>query len=436
MRFMPSFSYIARNAAGGQVTGTMQADTQSAAVRSLTDRRLFPVQVRPEGGAGAATVSSKSPAAPAGSASFVDSVLAQFDQLTSGGSAKPQAATARVKRRDVGVWYGQLADLLNAGVPMLRSLDTLARATRTTRMGPIVAKTRDAVSQGATLADALALEPAIFPALHTSMIKAGESGGFLEEVLTNLAVFIERQDELASKVRGALIYPALLTTVGAAVLLIALTMLVPKFKPLFQNIPLPAPTVILFAMSDLVMKQWPFVLAGMAMIGMFLYSATRSEQGRQAFDRYRFKIPVAGHAIKMTCLTRFCRILGTLLANGVPILASLGIARGAAGSVLLAEAIDSASESVRAGQPLAQPLRDSELFPTEIIEMIAVAEESNQLEKVLVQIADTVERRTNRQVDDAVRLIEPLILIILASVIGFIAMGLLYPIFTMSQTLK
>jgi general secretion pathway protein F/type IV pilus assembly protein PilC len=174
----------------------------------------------------------------------------------------------------------------------------------------------------------------------------------------------------------------------------------------------------------------------MAMLGLFLFSATRSEQGRQAFDRYRFKIPVAGHAIKMTCLTRFCRILGTLLANGVPILASLGIARGAAGSVLLAEAIDNASESVRAGQPLAQPLRDSALFPTEIMEMIAVAEESNQLEKVLVQIADTVERRTNRQVDDAVRLIEPLILIILASVIGFIAMGLLYPIFTMSQTMK
>lgn len=427
---MPNFSYIARNTSGAQVTGTMQADTMSAAVRSLTDRRLFPVQVRPEGGVAPAAKSGTAANTTGASGSFLDKLAS----MTGGSGAAPRAAS--VKRRDVGVWYGQLADLLGAGVPMLRALDTLSRATSTTKMGPIVARARDAVAQGSTLADALALEPKVFPSLHTSMVKAGESGGFLEEVLTNLAVFIERQDELASKVRGALIYPALLTTVGAGVLVIALTMLVPKFKPLFQNIPLPAPTVILFAMSDLVMKQWPFVFLGAALVGLLLYSATRSEQGRQAFDRYRFKIPVAGHALKMTCLTRFCRILGTLLANGVPILGSLAISRDAAGSVLLSEAIDKATEAVRAGQPLAQPLRDSNLFPTEIMEMIAVAEESNQLEKVLVQIADTVERRTNRQVDDAVRLIEPMILIILASVIGFIAMGLLYPIFTMSQTLK
>ena len=148
------------------------------------------------------------------------------------------------------------------------------------------------------------------------------------------------------------------------------------------------------------------------------------------------RIPLAGRAIRMVAITRFCRVLGTMLANGVPIIQALGISKDATGNALLAEAIDKAAENVRAGEPLAEPLQRSGLFPLEIVEMIAVGEESNQMENVLVHVADAVERRTNRQVDTAVRLIEPLMLMFMAGVIGFIAIGLLYPIFTMAQTMR
>jgi general secretion pathway protein F/type IV pilus assembly protein PilC len=162
----------------------------------------------------------------------------------------------------------------------------------------------------------------------------------------------------------------------------------------------------------------------------------RSEAGRRAWDRWRMRIPVFGKAARMVSITRFCRILGTMLANGVPILQALAISKDSAGSDALARGIERASEAVRAGELLAEPLRTSGMFPPEILEMVAVAEESNQLEKVLIQIADKVDKRTSRQVDEAVRFIEPMILVLIAAAIGFVAVGLLYPIFNLARTLR
>jgi general secretion pathway protein F/type IV pilus assembly protein PilC len=278
--------------------------------------------------------------------------------------------------------------------------------------------------------------PKTFPPLHSAMVRAGERAGFLEDALTNISEFLERQDELRSKIRGALIYPLVLVSLGAVVVLGILLFLVPVFQPVFEGIPLPTPSRILFAMSAALRLHWAASAAVLAAAGGGFVYFIKSSAGRRLWDAWKLRIPIYGRVGRTIMVTRFCRVLGTMLHNGVPILQALAISKGAADNVLLEASIERASENVRAGEPLAGALRESRLFPEEILEMIAVAEESNQLEKVLVNVADTIERRMNRQVDAAVRLIEPLILVVIAGVIAFVAFGLIYPIFTLARTLN
>ncbi len=377
----------------------LQADSDAAAARTLDERGLFPVEIAPQ-------------------------------------TVARTGLRGRIKLRDVGVFYGQLGDLLAAGVPLLRSLAILSRVGLNKRLTELVARISESVSGGEPLADAMSQHPAVFTSLQTAMVRAGERGGFLEDVLINLAEFIDRQDELRSRVRGAMVYPMVLTGVGALVVLAVLVFLVPRFKPFFMNMELPVPTLILFAASDLLTTNLP-LLAGLAFLAAVgVRAAWRSEAGRQTWDRWRMRLPVLGRVLRMVSVTRFCRILGTMLANGVPILQALDIGKDATGCAVMAASLDEAAENVRAGEPLAEPLKRNGMFPPEVVEMIAVGEESNQLERVLVQVADTVERRTSRQVDVAVRLLEPLILVGLAVMIAFVAVGLLYPMFVMSQALN
>jgi general secretion pathway protein F/type IV pilus assembly protein PilC len=397
---MTLFQYIARSANGEEVAGVMQADSPAAVARTLDERKLFPVSVSEQ--------------------------AAEGSRLVGG----------RIRLRDLSVVYGQLADLLEAGVPLLRALDTLRRAVTNRRLGGLVGKVHDDVSAGKTLAEALAAQGEVFSPLHVAMVRAGERAGFLEQVLSNLGDFLDRQDELRSKIRGAMVYPAMLTVFGAAILTGILMILVPKFQPYFAGVPLPLPTRVLFAASDLLRGYHWLVLALLVAAALAVRARLNSPAGRLAWDNLRLRLPVIGRAMRVLSITRFCRILGTMLANGVPILQALAISKDATGSRVLAGHIERAAESVRAGEALAAPLKQSGLFPAEVIEMIAIAEESNQLEKVLVQVADKVDRRFGRQVDAAVRLIEPLILAVIAGLIGFAAVGLVWPIFLMSQTLR
>lgn len=397
---MATYQYIAKTTGGEQVTGSLQADNESAAARSLREKSLFPVQVSPKA-----------------------------DRLIRRGGG-------RVRTRDMATLYMQLSDLMGSGVPLLHAIATLARATTRPKLVKVLTKLHENVSEGQTLAESMAEHPEVFPSLHVAMVRAGERAGFLEDVFANLGTFLERQDELRSKVVGALIYPLILALLGSAVTVFVLVVLVPKFEGVFQEMPLPVATKLLFAMSG-VLRSHGLILAGVLAAGAFaIVSAVRSASGRRAWSRWQLKVPVLGGVLRSLYVTRFCRILGTLLANGVPILQAMTISKDAAGNVMFAETIAQASDSVKQGESLAKPLRGSGLFPPEILEMVAVAEESNKLDVVLVEIADRVERRTNRAVDTAVRLIEPLMLVVMAAAIGFAAFGLLYPIFTMSRTLQ
>ena len=398
---MPHFEYTAVNEAGARVTGALEAENEAAALRVLGERRLLPVAVQPKGGG------------PAG--------------------APPKKR--RVKGADLGMCYGQLADLLGAGVPLLRALDSLVKSTPNPNLRELLREIRAAVADGKSLTETLRQWPEVFPPLHTAMIQAGERAAFMEEVLRSLAGFIERFEELRGKVMGALIYPALLVGLGSLVMFLALMFFVPKFEPLLANAHKPLPSQLMFGLSHLVRGYWYLVIGGLAAVGVAVWRAVQNPVLRVKLERWQLKIPVVGMALRLLAITRFCRILGTMLANGVPLLAALKISQGATGSNILAANIAAAAEAVRDGKRLSEPLLASQFIPDQILAMIAVAEESNNLDKVLVQIADTVERRTNRQVDQAVRLVEPAILCLVAGGIGFLAMGLLLPIFTMASAL-
>jgi type II secretory pathway component PulF len=396
---MANYEYIAKTASGEDVTGLMQAESAAAVTRTLDDRNLFPVRVTLQGG----------------------------DRVARRGK--------RLRVRDVAVTYAQLADLLRAGVPLLRALDTIIRATPNAKLAEVLTGVRDDVSGGETLADAVAERPDSFAPLHAAMIRAGEEAGFLEDVLTNLAGFMDRQDDLRSKVRGAMIYPAILCVVGVVLVVVMLVYFVPEFQKFFRGISQPWPTRMLFTASSMIRGHWPLLLTGLAAAIFGIGAGIRSEAGHRVWARWQLAIPILGRLFRTVGIARFCRILGTMLHNGVPILQALAISKDATGNPVLAGHVEAAADSVRHGEPLAEPLKASGLFPVEILEMIAVAEESNQLEKVLVQIADTVDRRTSRQLDQAVRLVEPLILVVIAGAVGLIAVGLLYPIFTMAKNL-
>jgi general secretion pathway protein F/type IV pilus assembly protein PilC len=398
---MSQFAYIAITGSGQKVGGELEADNEAAVLRLLEEKSLFPVTVTPKG--------------------------AQRNERARKGKG--------VRGRDVGTMYGQLADLIGSGVPLLRAIDTLIKSTPNRNLVVVLKEIRGAVADGKSLNESMKQFPEIFPILHTSMIQAGERASMLQTVLMSLSGFIERLDELRSKVLGAMIYPALLVFVGISVMVGALIFFVPKFEPLLANVQQTLPTRLIFGMSIVVRSYWYIVIIALVIVIAVAWSTLRTESSKRLMERWRLKVPVVGTALRMVAITRFCRILGTMLANGVPMLQALQIARGATGSTLMGDRIAEAAESVREGKSLTSPLSKGGLFPEQIIAMLSVAEESNQLEKVLLQISDTVERRTNREVDQAVRLVEPLILCAVAAAIGFLALGLLLPIFTMASSL-
>lgn len=393
---VPSFSYKAYNAGGQSVTGVITAENYQVAMRMLDEQALFPVKVD-EG----------------------------VDQSGPGGIGR------KIRIRHLTMIYNQLADLLRAGVPMLRSLDVLAKQEISPALTLLVKDLRENVAGGMSLGDAMGKHPRAFPPLVSSMVKAGEQGGFLEDVLARLAVFSERQEELRGKIIGSMIYPAVLVTAGAGVVTFMLTYVVPKLRDNLRPETFNALTHLVFGVADF-LRDYYIVVIGMFAAVIVAYSTLRRTPGGQRMiAKAQLKLPVVGKVFTMVAVCRFCRILGTLLHNGVPILQALRISKDSAGNVLLAEQIESAEESVRKGDTLSSPLARSGLFPLDILDMISVAEESNTLDKVLVQIADTNETRLGRQVDLAVRIIEPVLLVCMAGMVFIIAIALLVPILTM-----
>ncbi|GJM26305.1 MAG: type IV pilus biogenesis protein PilC [Phycisphaerae bacterium] len=397
---MPTFRYKAIASDGQAVTGALQADNQSAALRLLDEQSLFPVSVEEGGGATASAISGRK---------------------------------KKVKLKHQTSFYTQLADLLRAGVPLLRSLEVLGRQNTSPVLSAVLRDVREDVASGETLGDSMAKHPNAFADLHVTMIRAGESGGFLEDVLSRIAMFAERQDELRNKLIGSMIYPAVLMTAGTTIVMFLMIFVVPELRKHLREESFNTLSYIVFGVTDVLLNYYHVMLVAIVVAGVAIYTYLKTENGKIALDRIKLKGPMLGKIITMVAICRFCRILGTLLGNGVPILQALDIAKESTGNRILSERIGEAATSVQKGESLSTPLGKSGLFPEDVIDMMAVAEESNNLDNVLVQIADTNEARTARTIDVAVRLLEPILLLVMAVLVLCIALALLLPILTMSQ---
>jgi len=395
---MPKFEYVACESSGQEVTGTLEAPSRGGALSSLANQRLFPIRVAP-----------------------VESA-----------TERRQWARRRVSSRHLTMFYRQLADLLRSGVPLLRSLNLLERQTSSATLKRVVQQVQEKVADGTRLAEAMNEHPYVFSHLAVNMVRAGEEGSFLEDVLKRIAIFTEHQQDLKNRAYGAMIYPLFL--MGAITLIVAgmLVFFVPKFQPLLDRLSeqgeLPWPTIALLGFSEITQNYWPLLLVAAVTSGLAFSKWVKSEAGRQRTDAFVIRSFGLGPVVRSLAIARFCRILGTLLGNGVPILRSLSIAKEATANRVLSQAIGAAAENISEGKSLAEPLAGSKQFPEEIVEMIAVGEESNNLEQVLIDIADGMERRTNQLLDIFVRMLEPILLTGMAGVVLFVVAALLWPI--------
>lgn len=402
---MPEFTFEALAPSGQRSTGTLTANSDREVLAMLDARGLYPVRIAPV----------KSTAAGRGWG-------------------------RRIKGRHMSTFYAQLADLLRSGVPLLRSLDILERQSAHPALAETIREVRAKVADGTSLADAMAHHPRAFNELAVSMVRAGQEGGFLEDVLRRIADFTEHQEDLKAKVVGALAYPVFLAAIGFLVLNILVIFVVPRFEAIFKKLDekgeLPALTTALMNTSYFLQGNWWWLLglAVVAYLGLRQWAATDS--GRLLLDTWRLKIPGAGHIYLNLAISRFTRILGTMLHNGIPILNALRIAKDSTGNKLLTQAIEKSAENLKSGDKLATPLAASGHFPRDVVEMVAVGEESNSLEKVLVDIADGLEKRTSRQLELFVRLLEPMMLLVMAAVTLLVVAGLLLPVFKMGSVIK
>lgn len=400
---MPEFQYKARELSGQQVSGVLTASSEKEALSMLSTRQLFPLNV-------SLAESSKSAA---------------------------KQVSKRVPSKHLAVFYSQLSDLLKSGVPLLRSLELLSKQSTHPALKVVVAEVRDEVAQGSRLYDAMKQHPRAFSKLMISMVRAGEEGGFLEDVLKRISIFTEHQEEMKGRVIGAMVYPVFLLSIGGAVVIVMLAWLVPKFEAMFEDLAargeLPWATTTLLSMSSTTQKYWPLMILAVAG-GIFgLLQWLKSEEGRRQLDVIRLKSIGVGRIVRSLAVARFCRVLGTLLQNGVPVLTSLQIAKDATGNYVLTDAIETAASNISEGKSLAKPLAASQQFPEEIVEMIAVGEEANNLENVLIDISENLERRTSREIEMVIRLLEPVLLLFLAAVVLFVVIALLLPILNSSS---
>jgi general secretion pathway protein F len=395
---MSDFQYIARGLTGQQVGGVLSAGSEQEALAMLAGRSLFPVELK----------------------------------LAPEAAAVRRRRTKRVRSKHLAITYSQLADLLRAGVPLLRSLELLEHKSQHGGLRTVLAAVRADVAEGTRLADAMGKHPKVFSDLAVSMVRAGEEGAFVEDVLKRIADFTDHQEMLKSRVTGAMVYPIFLMVMGTVVVIAMLTFFVPKFTPIFERMSskgtLPAATTWLLALSDTLQRYGIVVL--LIAVGGVMYGMrwAKTDDGRLIVDRMRLRVYGIGPIFRSFAISRFCRILGTLLRNGVPILESLRIAKDATGNRVLSNAIATAADNVSTGKALAAPLGSCGEFPLEIVEMIAVGEEANNLEQVLIDVADTLERQTNRTLDLFVRMLEPVMLTVLAGIVLFVVVALLLPI--------
>lgn len=419
---MPNFQYLAMDAKGEQTSGTIDATNETDALAKLRQKGLYPTQIA-EAGKNAKTSTKKSSA-----------------------KASPKGKTGgRLKPKVLMIFTRQLATLIDSGLPLLRGLTVLGKQEPNPVLRGTISALGDSVQGGSTFSESLAQHPRIFNKLYVNMVKAGELGGVLEVVLNRLAEYQEKAHKLKNKIVAAMVYPVIVMFIAVSILLFLMVFIVPKFKDMFADMDgaeLPMISQIVFGFSDFLIKPniWiipnvVWILLALTLVYMGFAAWGRTPKGRIFLDTLKLKLPIFGDIQRKSAVSRFTRTLGTLVTSGVPILQALNITKETAGNVVIAEAISQVHEAVKEGESIVTPLQASGVFPSMVISMVDVGEETGQLPEMLLKIADVYDDEVDNAVTALTSILEPVMIVFLAVVVGGVVFALFLPLIKIIQTM-
>jgi type IV pilus assembly protein PilC len=427
---MPKYDYVALDARGKETKGSIEVASQNEAIGRVKEMGLFPTKISEADKIQDKSAGKKAkPAARAGGKKK-GGLDIQIKIPGFGGGVKPKVLTTFTR---------QLATLVDAGLPLLRGLRVLEKQERNANLKRILAELSLAIEGGSTFSEALAQHPKVFNRLFVNMVKAGELGGVLEVVLKRLAEFSEKAQKIKGKVKAAMFYPVAVMVVAVGIMILLMVMVVPKFKEVFagMDMTLPGFTVFVLAVSEII-KTHLLVTLGCAVVAVviFLLIINKTKVGRYFWDKFKLKMPALGPVISKVAISRFTRTLGTLVSSGVPILQSLVIVRETSGNVIIANAIAKVHESVKEGETITAPLEASGVFPPMVVSMVDVGEQTGAMPEMLLKIADNYDEEVDNAVAGMTSLLEPIMIVFLAVVVGSIVIAMFLPLIKMISSMS
>src|ERR1035437_6269602 len=421
---MPKYSYVAMDSRGRETKGTIEVANQNEAIGRVKEMGLFPtkiVEVEKNREKGA---KKAKPAARAGGKKGGININIKIPGLT--GRVKPKVLTTFTR---------QLATLVDAGLPLLRGLRVLEKQERNPTLKGIIAELAVGIEGGSTFSEALAQHPKVFNRLYVNMVKAGELGGVLEVVLTRLAEFMEKAQKIKGKVKAALFYPVAVMVVAVGILILLMTMVVPKFKEVFANMlegdTMTGFTLFVLAVSDMIKNHILETIGVIIALVIAFMLFVRTQFGRRVTDQVKLKMPALGPVISKVAISRFTRTLGTLISSGVPILQALTIVKETAGNFIICNAVSAVHESVKEGETITAPLEASGVFPPMVVSMVDVGEQTGALPEMLLKIADNYDEEVDNAVAAMTSLLEPIMIVFLALIVGSIVIAMFLPLIKM-----
>ncbi len=424
---MPKFNYVAMDSRGKETKGVLEVTNQNEAIGRLKEMGFFPTKVieadKTKEKGDSKTKGKAGPKA-AGKKGFSTNLNIQIPGLS-----------GRVKSKVLTAFTRQLATLVDAGLPLLRGLKVLQKQEKNVTLKNIVGELALSIEGGSTFSEGLAQHPKVFNRLYINMVKAGELGGVLEVVLSRLADFMEKAQKIKGKVIAAMFYPVSVLCVAVIILGVLMVWVVPRFKDIFKDMlpgdKLPSFTRFVLGISDAIANHFFYSLIFVAvLVGIFLWSI-RTRLGRRLFDKFKLNMPVLGSVISKVAISRFTRTLGTLVSSGVPILQALTIVKETSGNVIIGNAVASIHESVKEGETITAPLEASNVFPPMVVSMVDVGEQTGALPEMLMKIADNYDEEVDNAVAAMTSLLEPIMIVFLAVIVGSIVIALFLPLITL-----
>ncbi len=426
---MPIFQYTAMDSGGKEKKGRMEADNEQAVGAALKEQGMFPTSIKEAKASG--TVRKGGGKAAGGGAKKGGSMFARMSDM--------QIGTPTIKPKDLAVTTRQLAILLDAGLPLLRALKTLSDQSKTPAIKRVLDDTATAVEGGSTFSEALTKNPKSFDKLYLNMVRAGEAAGALEIILDRLATFMEKAIRMAGKIKAAMVYPVMVLIMAMGITTGLLIFIVPQFKKIFEEMlggePLPAVTQFVMSASDVVLNNAVTTIIILVVLFITFKLMCKTSKGKWVVDWVKYNAPLLGPLISKSSIARFSRTLGTLMGAGVPVLQALQIVRDTSGNEVVASAIQVVHDAVKEGESMAAPLDSTKVFPAMVISMIEVGEETGKLPEMMEKIANTYDEEVDLAVEALTSMIEPLMIMFLAVVIGTIVIAMFMPLISIIQKL-